>query len=277
MLARADARKKKRKAPKKKAARVGSKVPRRGITQINMSGPTRDYFDDLLKLTGATETAIRSELLDGIDVYFPAEGEPPGDFDQARALKRLERAINTAQKRIEKLDAKARQVASRAGDRSQKVHRTQQEQQFAQIGIDVFNEAPQLEQVLTGFTRVNVKLIKSIPSDELERVEGIMVDAIRTGRRAESVAKDIEREFDISENRAKLIARDQIGKIQSDLSRTRMLANDVTKAIWRDSDDERVRPRHESRDGRVYNIEDGIAGERPGEPINCRCTAEAVL
>ena len=97
---------------------------------------------------------------------------------------------------------------------------------------------------------------------------------MRQGRRHESVAKDIEREFGIAENRAKLIARDQIGKIESDLSRSRMETNGVTKGVWRTSEDERVRPKHAANEGKTFALKDGLNGIRPGEEINCRCYTE---
>ena len=181
------------------------------------------------------------------------------------------------EERLDAILAKSRGIAKRNINVASRVHRSQSINQLQSIGIDKFRESPQMTVQLAGFTRVNVRLINSIPSDQFNRVESILMDAARQGRRHESVAKDIEREFEISENRAKLIARDQIGKIASDLSRARMMANGVNKGVWRTSRDERVRDSHEAREGKTFDLDKGIEGEHPGGPINCRCYTEPHL
>jgi SPP1 gp7 family putative phage head morphogenesis protein len=84
----------------------------------------------------------------------------------------------------------------------------------------------------------------------------------------------------MSDNRAKLIARDQTAKLNSDLNRFRQDQAGVDKYVWRTSQDERVRARHRGLEGKVYEwgeptgAEDGLP---PGQPIQCRCVAQGVV
>jgi len=169
-------------------------------------------------------------------------------------------------------------LASRTGATAQKAHKPQQARQLkASVGIDVFEESPKIPEIVSGFTYTNVQLIKSIPRDQLDRVEALVFEAVRIGRSKKDLAADIEKEFGVSENRAILIARDQIGKIQADLSKSRQVANGVTHAVWRDSDDERVRKRHAAFDGRVFEWSKGLDGVFPGQEVGCRCDSEPIL
>lgn len=172
------------------------------------------------------------------------------------------------------------------------------------LGIDVFHESPNAVKRLERFRKENAKLISSIPRRLHSEVSTMVSDAFRTGTRAGSLAVDIERRFAVSESRARLIARDQIGKLNGDLTRVRQVDLGIDHYIWRTLRDERVRgrpggwyseadPDHWAMDGRKCKWSDSsvvfVDGEwvdrdevsgpyaHPGEDIQCRCIAEPVL
>lgn len=173
----------------------------------------------------------------------------------------------------------ARILAAKTASTSERAHKPQQVAQLKAsvgVGIDLYRETPKLDEITSGFTFTNTRLIVSIPEQQLNRVEDLVNEAVRQGRSVRALQKDLFNEFDISEGRALLIARDQIGKIQSNLSKHRQVANGVTHAIWRDSDDEKVRKRHAAFDGTVFSWAEGINGVFPGQEVGCRCDAEPV-
>lgn len=126
--------------------------------------------------------------------------------------------------------------------------------------------------------QANVRLIKTIPEQYLDRVQASIYQGIRSGSDAGSIKKDILKLKQSTYKRARLIARDQIQKFNSVLSMTRQQALGVDKYIWRTSQDERVRESHMEKDGQEFSWASppGDTGH-PGEDINCRCTAEPVL
>lgn len=77
------------------------------------------------------------------------------------------------------------------------------------------------------------------------------------------------------ENHAALIARDQVSKLNGQLNRARQEAAGITEFIWETQRDSRVRPAHQDRQGRKYKWAD--ADVIPGQPIQCRCWARAVV
>jgi SPP1 gp7 family putative phage head morphogenesis protein len=85
---------------------------------------------------------------------------------------------------------------------------------------------------------------------------------------------------DVSDSRAKLIARDQVAKLTGELTKERQLDMGVTGYIWRTVGDERVRDSHSEVDGKFFTWDNPpfeTDGNHPGEDYQCRCWAEPVL
>lgn len=142
------------------------------------------------------------------------------------------------------------------------------------LGVDVFVNDPQLEEVAKSWVSENASLIKNADDDLLQRVENSVFRGFRGGRRAGDIAEEIVKATGISQRRANLIAIDQVQKLNGQLTRNRQRNLGVNSYIWRTVIDERVRKEHRRREGRVFSWDDPPSDGHPGEPINCRCFAE---
>lgn len=152
-----------------------------------------------------------------------------------------------------------------------------QKQIRAQLSVEVPLRDAGIGQKLTDWTTENVALIKSLPSETFDRIERIVLSGINDGRRWEDMADEIEKRFDVARGRAQLIARDQVGKFYGAVNRARQSELGITQYRWRTSLDERVRPEHAAREGKLFSWADPPDDGAPGQPINCRCTAEPDL
>lgn len=128
----------------------------------------------------------------------------------------------------------------------------------------------------------NVSLIKSIPAEYLQKVEGVVMRSYSAGRDLHSMVKEIRQLYPEASNRAELIARDQSNKANAVVNRTRSLELGIEEAIWMHSHAGKTpRPSHVAANGKRYKIAQGclIDGKyiQPGEEINCRCTSRVVL
>jgi SPP1 gp7 family putative phage head morphogenesis protein len=148
------------------------------------------------------------------------------------------------------------------------------------IGVDVGHllhaNGPLLQAMKTA-TKDNVALIKSIPEKYFGRVTETLTAGWTGGVRWESLVDQIQRDGDITENRAKLIARDQTSKMNSSFNQERQQQVGIEKFEWSTSEDERVRESHAELDGKIFSwddppiVDDEVA--TPGSPILCRCVA----
>lgn len=128
----------------------------------------------------------------------------------------------------------------------------------------------------------NIGLIKSIPQQYLQQVEGVVMRSFTVGRDLATLTNELEKLYPKASHRAELIARDQCNKATSVITRTRQMEIGITEAIWMHSGaGKHPRPDHVAANGKRYMIADGcpIGGEHiyPGEEINCRCTSRPIL
>jgi len=130
---------------------------------------------------------------------------------------------------------------------------------------------------MLSFAKENVALIKSIRVKSVTDIEGVIFRGVRSGRRSEDIAREIKKKYSVTNNRAKLIARDQVGKFNGQLTRLRQLDAGVRAFKWSTAADERVRPRHAMLEGRVFNWHEPPDVGFPGEPIQCRCIGEPLF
>lgn len=150
------------------------------------------------------------------------------------------------------------------------------------IGIDisaVITQEDLAEYMRTAAAR-NTSLITSLGADMVKRVEQAVLDNAIAGSSSAALRKKMTDEFGIADRRAKLIARDQTAKINSDLNRIRQEQAGIEAYDWMTSQDERVRPLHREIDGRRYEWGKPTGAEQglpPGQPIQCRCVARGVV
>lgn len=184
--------------------------------------------------------------------------------------------------------AVAAQIASQFVQTSNSKTRKAFNGDVKRIGLDIYGDSPELQNYIDAAIYDNTQLIKSIPSQYLERVQSIVTTNTRAGLRPSSIVKVLQDQFDITENRAKLIARDQTSKLAGDLAEKRQREAGFPYFEWNDSDDQRVRHRHEEIANRVTAYGKGIyswsdlplsdTGKpiKPGSDYQCRCFARPV-
>lgn len=142
--------------------------------------------------------------------------------------------------------------------------------------VDVYREEPWLVDLQTNWVAQNVGLIKSIPTQMLEKVQVIVRQGVMQGTAPSEIAKQIQELTGVTSKRAKLIARDQTGKANAALSESRITSLGINEYYWETSHDERVRPAHAESQGDLLNFETGNPKDQnlnPGQPIQCRCWA----
>ncbi len=256
------------------ASRPRKRLPR----QITPRPIEREYARRLLQFVAATREALAPllEQLPGLmqsaarERFDAGEGKRIRDLiEQARA-----RMSNTVQQAD--LDRLAEEFARRTAT-YQRVQILKQTR--AALGVDVFLADRGLATLVDGFVSENVALIKSLPEQIIAGVEGTITRGVTSGKLHRDIAKDLEDRFGFGEDRAKLIARDQVGKFYGQVNATRQKELGIDQFIWRTSNDERVRDEHAVLEGEVFSFADGGHPEEglPGEAINCRCFAEPVF
>lgn len=158
------------------------------------------------------------------------------------------------------------------------------------LGFDFFRNDSELLALIDGWVETNIGLITSISEEYLGDVRDIVSNAFLEGESASSIAARISNTTGAAYKRAKLIARNEMGNLNSSVDLFQAKKLGAKEYIWRTSRDERVRgnpngrypkarPSHYAREGKTYDITTGAGGSdiHPASGILCRCTAEIVI
>lgn len=139
---------------------------------------------------------------------------------------------------------------------------------------------PYFEQVVD----TNIALIRSIPAEKIPAFRNALVNAVQEDLPVAQLAKIVRKHYAATDNKARLIARDQVGKLNGALDQYHQQVLGGKKYRWRTMRDGAVRHDHERLDGTVQlwskppivNRKTGKRGH-PKQDIQCRCYAEAIL
>jgi len=168
------------------------------------------------------------------------------------------------------------QVAENVGQNTNEFNEKQWEKiQKSAVGVSFFQSQPWLTPLMDSFVKENVTLITNMESDYIAKVDGIVQRGLRNGSRHETIAKEIQKQIGVSKNRAKLIGRDQVSKLNSQLAQRKQEGIGVKEYIWVTAGDERVRPTHRANNNKKFAWDNppAVTGH-PGEDVNCRCIAQ---
>ncbi len=154
------------------------------------------------------------------------------------------------------------------------------------LTIKTFQMPAALYDKVLASTAENVALIKSIPAQFQDRIQGIVLRSIQSGGQgAGQIFDEIQNLNQVTRNRAKLIAVDQTRKITAAMNEERMKAAGVKQFEWIHSGGgAEPRALHVQYDGQTFSMDDPPVidkrtGQRgfPGELINCRCRMRPVI
>ena len=212
------------------------------------------------------------------DIVKAADQLRPARMDAQSHPEMIEEAINAVNQSLDVTYVPPQQIVAKVAFQTQ-IFNKQQWQRITRsvFGVDVFYDEPWLQSEMLSFAQSNVALIKSIRDKSVTDIERITYEGVRSGRRHEEIAIDIKKQYGVTKNRAKVIARDQVSKFNGQLTRLRQLDAGVRAFRWSTAGDERVRPQHDMLEGQVFSWNDPPSIGFPGEPIQCRCIGEPLF
>lgn len=201
----------------------------------------------------------------------------PNSFEgQRRAQEALRRYADTLEPWAEAVaDRMVKEVAAR--------DRLSWKEVSAEMGRALHRE---IENAPTGavtrqLVTAQVGLIKSLPLEAADRVQKLSIEALYSGARPETIAKEIMRSGEVSKSRANLIARTEAGRASTSLTQARAQYVGSPGYVWSTSKDAAVRPSHKAMQGQFVAWDspptlDGMTGHAGCLP-RCRCWPSVVL
>ena len=238
----------------------------------------------------AQAQAIISEGIAPILASWPTEKED-GRTDEEFSLRSIRRRMLEIERLLGRLlDRRSlRLLIGRTGER---VNQWTKREVSRVLEIDLVKSDPQVSRYLKVWREHNVGLIetgimghesaKRLRPSLLADISNTIEVAHRKGTRVEVLARRIAERFGVSNSRAELIARDQVLKLNGQITSQRQQSAGVTHYRWSTSQDERVRDTHRELDTLIFpwasppEVAPG-RHEHPGGDFQCRCVAIPVM
>lgn len=232
--------------------------------------------------------ALIDEMNASVDHWIPStyRNAPPVIASDANPVSEMARQLRDLSKRwFKRFDAAAPKIAEAYLKGSFKATDSAMRMALRDAGWAVkFEMSPAVTQIYKASLAENIGLIRSIPREYLQQVEGIAMRSYTRGRDLQSMVAELKTLYPKAENRAVLIARDQSNKANAVVTAARQDELGIVDALWLHSHAGKVpRPTHIEMNNKPYKIKEGMYDSAvkkfiyPGELINCRCTSRSVL
>jgi uncharacterized protein with gpF-like domain len=138
--------------------------------------------------------------------------------------------------------------------------------------------------VVAALIQENVNLIKSIPQQYHTDITGIVMRAVSTGEDVKYISQQLTKRYNVEENRAKLIARDQTNKATQAITQSRDRDLGVTEGIWVHLPGLKTsRKTHKAMNNKTFKLAEGMYDSsvkrkvKPAELPYCQCIYRAVI
>lgn len=147
------------------------------------------------------------------------------------------------------------------------------------VGVDVspYIRLADIQDTLAQAVLTNTNLVTGVSQDVREQLARVVLESFALRRTKRDFVREIARVMGVTQRRARFIAEDQSSKLASLLTQIRQQQLGFSHYIWRTRGDDRVRPLHRQRDGRLFAWDQPPSDGHPGWPIRCRCVAEAYM
>ncbi|WP_439236382.1 phage minor head protein [Lonepinella koalarum] len=229
----------------------------------------RWYFSELKAFVKSMREQVESAVKN--PHFFSPLITDSDDAETARQA--VKKAVNALANR--KVDEMAKRLSDGFVARGKAQHDREFSQRIEQAtGIDIksyLGTHGKVSEKLTAYTEANVQLIKSIQSQYLDKIQSIVTMSATRGGSVKDLTTEIKKIGDVTDKRAKFIARDQTAKFNSSLDQAQYENLGITHYRWSTSGDERVRESHAENDGKVFALDNPPPTGHCGEDFNCRC------
>lgn len=176
-------------------------------------------------------------------------------------------------------DREAERIARAFIGGARRKTRSSLKQALKAVGFSVKMDATRAtEDIAQALILENVGLIKSIPEKCLSEVEGLVMRSVTTGRDVGGLVDELERRFEVTRNRADLIARDQNNKATQAMQRVESERLGIKVGIWVHIPGKHTsRATHKAMHGKPFLIAEGLYDSKvkrkvkPGELVACQC------
>ena len=147
------------------------------------------------------------------------------------------------------------------------------------LGVDIspYVRLTDVQDLLADSVRANVALIRDVNARTRSAVQEIIYDAQVNRRTKKYVTDALAKAMGVTKRRARLIANDQMHKLNLALTAYRNQQLGIDKYKWKHNERSHPRPHHVARNGHIFEWAKAPYDGHPGYAINCACEALPIV
>lgn len=195
----------------------------------------------------------------------------------ARVRRKLFRQFDD--KRLEKI---ARQYTGRVNRRNASEFYSRVSKRIG-ISQQELEATEGLTSQINAFQLETAQWIKKMRDDTMAQWTSNTLRDMAEGKTLPEILSQFDGMIEKRNRHAEMVARTQISTFNSLVSKTRARNLGIEKAVWVTSKDERVRSSHAARDGKEFDLADGLFSSTdgktllPGVDYQCRCDYRMII
>ncbi len=151
------------------------------------------------------------------------------------------------------------------------------------ISKKLLEETEGLTSTINAYQLETTQWIQKLRDDTLQEWTAATLRSMSNGDGLDDILSQFDGMREKRKNHAKMVARTQITSFNSLASKARAQNLGITKAIWVTSHDERVRESHRARNGKEFDVSEGLYSSTdgktllPGTDYQCRCDYRFII
>lgn len=242
-------------------------------------GEIREYRAALRRVSRAIADLVRDLVFPKIENLLAEAGTRGDDIRTDDWPARIAALFAAVRAGADDAQEQAQQVADTLGDRVKESATAEQIRQVrAVLGVDPsFIDHERIGSLLNAWKQQQGAFITRMTSESVQDIQDTVSRGVRSGRSTQAIQSEIRQRFGVTDRRAELIARTEIGQLNSQITRERQTELGIDGYIWRTALDERTRDEHADREGKYFTWNNPPEGGHPGESWQCRCVAEPAI
>jgi len=256
------------------------------------------YFEPLVSFVYEFLENNQVAMLKGDSVEFKCDAIPGGTF--RRMIESLEGWLSTYMPTVAEMQNGQNNIILMSLGQTADLLKKWEDKQFSKqlqnaMNVKFQTNASWWPNTKDSWVQTNYSLIVSNARNYVTQINTLCEQGVVNGWSVKQLQEEIKKATGkLSDKKCRLLARDQIGKLQGQVSQAQMEEIGLEMYVWETSGDERVRSTHIPMDGllcrwdnaNVCSYDNGktwverpatAVRTHPGQDIQCRCVALAYI
>lgn len=237
--------------------------------------PEVDYRKQLLGLIDTMNKQMEDQIFPLLTYYQPKYIQ---DTPRQDVLQQVDHITNSLTKPVENFAERAARlfVTDVSNTNRKRLYNSFQKSFGFNMSVLIKDEG--IVKPVNDAIKENIGLIKSIPTEYMLRARKIISAGMTRGETAGDIRNQLRDEvFQLTDRRARLIARDQTTKINGQLTQIRAQDAGCEEYIWIGRNDALERASHKANNNKKFRWDKEPETGHPGADYQCRCYAKLII